>query len=129
MPGVDTSALHRAFLPAFGTRPRGFRSPGRINLIGEHTDCNDGYVLPAAIAPGAYLALSPRDDARRLALGGDLTRVDLAPAGRQQFDTHAGLRDIYEVSCPEAGLPVEQTPAWPGLSGGRRMSGGLGDAP
>ena len=38
------------------------RSPGRINLIGEHTDYNEGYVLPAAIDKAAYLALTPRDD-------------------------------------------------------------------
>ena len=34
------------------------RSPGRINLIGEHTDYNEGYVLPAAIDKAAYLALT-----------------------------------------------------------------------
>ena len=33
------------------------RSPGRINLIGEHTDYNDGYVLPAAIDKAAYVAI------------------------------------------------------------------------
>src|SRR5690242_6100971 len=38
------------------------RSPGRINLIGEHTDYNEGYVLPAAIDKAAYLALTPRTD-------------------------------------------------------------------
>jgi galactokinase len=38
------------------------RSPGRINLIGEHTDYNDGYVLPAAIDKAAYIVISPRND-------------------------------------------------------------------
>jgi galactokinase len=38
------------------------RSPGRINLIGEHTDYNDGYVLPAAIDKAAYIAITPRND-------------------------------------------------------------------
>lgn len=37
-------------------------SPGRINLIGEHTDYNEGFVLPAAIDKAAYLALTPRED-------------------------------------------------------------------
>ena len=37
-------------------------SPGRINLIGEHTDYNMGFVLPAAIDKGAYVALSKRND-------------------------------------------------------------------
>jgi galactokinase len=38
------------------------RSPGRINLIGEHTDYNDGYVLPAAIDKAAYVAITARND-------------------------------------------------------------------
>lgn len=38
------------------------RSPGRINIIGEHTDYNDGFVLPAAIDKAAYLVISLRDD-------------------------------------------------------------------
>ncbi len=38
------------------------RSPGRINLIGEHTDYNEGFVLPAAIDKAAYIALTPRTD-------------------------------------------------------------------
>ena len=38
------------------------RAPGRINLIGEHTDYNDGFVLPAAIDKAIYFAVSKRDD-------------------------------------------------------------------
>ena len=38
------------------------RSPGRINLIGEHTDYNNGFVLPAAIDKAAYIAVTPRND-------------------------------------------------------------------
>ncbi len=40
------------------------RSPGRVNLIGEHTDYNDGFVLPMAINRAAFIALSPRTDSR-----------------------------------------------------------------
>jgi galactokinase len=40
------------------------RSPGRINIIGEHTDYNEGYVLPAAIDKAIYVAVSKRDDDR-----------------------------------------------------------------
>jgi galactokinase len=38
------------------------RAPGRINLIGEHTDYNDGYVLPASIDKAIYFAIAPRPD-------------------------------------------------------------------
>lgn len=38
------------------------RSPGRINIIGEHTDYNGGFVLPAAIDKAAYIAMALRDD-------------------------------------------------------------------
>ena len=42
------------------------RSPGRINLIGEHTDYNQGFVLPAAIDKAAYISLTLRQDDRIL---------------------------------------------------------------
>jgi galactokinase len=38
------------------------RSPGRVNIIGEHTDYNEGFVLPAAINKAAYIAISLRND-------------------------------------------------------------------
>lgn len=38
------------------------KSPGRINIIGEHTDYNDGYVLPAAIDKGVYIGIEERND-------------------------------------------------------------------
>lgn len=43
------SSLGEAFSRLFGGEPAYFRAPGRVNLIGEHTDYNDGYVMPAAI--------------------------------------------------------------------------------
>ena len=50
------------FEELFGTKPIVVRSPGRINIIGEHTDYNEGFVLPAAIDKAAYIAISLRND-------------------------------------------------------------------
>ena len=49
----------------FGVEPIGtWSAPGRVNLIGEHTDYNDGFVLPFAIQHRTHVALGVRDDAR-----------------------------------------------------------------
>ncbi len=59
--------LRSRFEIEYGRPPRIYRAPGRVNLIGEHTDYNDGFVLPAAIDFYTWVALSPRAD-RTLAL-------------------------------------------------------------
>jgi galactokinase len=54
---------HEAFVSAYGREPTLFvAAPGRVNLIGEHTDYNDGFVLPAAIDRHIVLAVAPRED-------------------------------------------------------------------
>ncbi len=50
------------FLEKFVVQPAIFRSPGRINILGEHTDYNEGFVLPAAINKNIYVAISKRTD-------------------------------------------------------------------
>jgi len=62
-PPSDTpEELREAFHQAFGAWPRLFRAPGRVNLIGEHTDYNDGFVMPAAIERSVWVGISPRSD-------------------------------------------------------------------
>jgi galactokinase len=50
------------FAKLFGESPRIFRAPGRTNLIGEHTDYNDGFVMPAAIEFHTWVAAGRRSD-------------------------------------------------------------------
>ncbi|MES9608390.1 galactokinase [Actinomadura sp. NPDC000929] len=58
-----SGALSEAFAEAFGRAPEGvWRAPGRVNLIGEHTDYNDGFVLPFALPHGVSVAAARRDD-------------------------------------------------------------------
>lgn len=57
--------LQKAFTEQFGTASEGlFFSPGRVNLIGEHTDYNGGHVFPCAISLGTYAAVKKRPDQR-----------------------------------------------------------------
>jgi galactokinase len=83
--------VHHAFSQHFQAAPAFIaRAPGRVNLIGEHTDYNDGFVLPMAIDRETLIALRPRDD-RRIIVHlldfdqqaefslDDLTRIDSSP--------------------------------------------------
>ncbi len=59
--GIAPQVIEK-FKSIFGGQPIVIRSPGRVNLIGEHTDYNNGFVLPAAIDKAIYMAISPRKD-------------------------------------------------------------------
>ncbi|MEJ2502915.1 MAG: galactokinase [Gemmatimonadota bacterium] len=65
---LDTGVRDRvveAFRREYGEAPTWVvRAPGRVNLIGEHTDYNDGFVLPLALERAVWLALRPRPDGR-----------------------------------------------------------------
>lgn len=56
--------LISSFQEVFQTneRPKVYLSPGRVNLIGEHTDYNGGYVFPCALSVGTYIVIRPRED-------------------------------------------------------------------
>src|SRR5690606_34568694 len=55
------SSVKTAFINTFKTEPLLIFSPGRINIIGEHTDYNDGFVFPAAINKGIVAAFDKSD--------------------------------------------------------------------
>ncbi|HEU4477513.1 MAG TPA: galactokinase, partial [Pyrinomonadaceae bacterium] len=59
---VDLQALRNTFRERYETEPRLFSAPGRVNLIGEHTDYNAGFVLPIAANLRTYVAAAVRSD-------------------------------------------------------------------
>ena len=102
-------AVHEAYRTLTGSDPDGiWRAPGRINLIGEHTDYNDGFVLPFALPQAAYLAAGRRDDGVIRVTSVDLneqfetTLDDLAP---NNDGWHAYLAGVF-WALREAGHDV-----------------------
>ena len=61
------STIVERFRERFGASPRVYRAPGRVNLIGEHTDYNDGFAMPAAIEFYCWVAVGKRED-RKLSI-------------------------------------------------------------
>ncbi|WP_373514824.1 galactokinase [Persicitalea sp.] len=82
-----------AFTQKYQQTPRLFRSPGRINLIGEHTDYNDGFVLPASVDKAVYFAIAPRED--------DLVQLEAVD-----------LNETYEFQLGDLTKPEQQWPVY-----------------
>lgn len=83
--------LVQKFQSHFNAKP-GFivRAPGRVNLIGEHTDYNDGFVLPMAIDREVWIALRPRADSTvRIASLDISTRLDTSLGAESAFELHS----------------------------------------
>lgn len=63
MTTLSAARVSELFEASFGFKPlTTVKAPGRVNIIGEHTDYNGGFVLPAAINYNTFIALAPRDD-------------------------------------------------------------------
>ncbi|WP_416483169.1 galactokinase [Streptomyces sp. CL12] len=99
------------FAELYGARPQGvWAAPGRVNLIGEHTDYNDGFVMPFALPHQALAAVSRRDDGLLRLHSADMAggvvelRLDtLAPGGDPAWTAYpAGV--VWALR--EAGHPV-----------------------
>jgi galactokinase len=82
------------FRELFGAPARVAWAPGRVNLIGEHTDYNDGFVLPMALERGIAVAFAPRADRRLRAFAtaldehAELALDALAPPGGHGFSSY-----------------------------------------
>lgn len=86
MNSILINHLTKNYFDAFNKKPLLVFSPGRINLIGEHTDYNNGFVLPAAINKGIYAALE-KSEANYC----KITAMDLD----ESFNCN--LKDIYPI--------------------------------
>jgi galactokinase len=84
--------LKEKFIKSYGSQPLIIKSPGRVNIIGEHTDYNEGLVLPAAIDKAAYIAVSLREDNEI-----HLTALDLKETFCTTIET---LKPIGEINWP-----------------------------
>lgn len=63
---MELQALHEKFQSLFNTEGIVYTSPGRINLIGEHTDYNGGFVLPGAIDKAMFCIIKPNDTSDKI---------------------------------------------------------------
>jgi len=93
-PYAIPSRLAHLFSARFSAKPRTFRAPGRVNLIGEHTDYNDGFVLPSAIDLYTWTAIAPRRDHRlhvfseNLGEAAEIDLTDSAPKARDHWSDY-----------------------------------------
>lgn len=99
-------ALHGRLSELTHAPVRVFRAPGRVNLIGEHTDYNEGFVFPAAIQFYIWVAISPRED-RKLVLRSenfeDVIEFDLDQAGGKATGRWSDYMEGVAVTLEAAG--------------------------
>ena len=103
-----------------------FRSPGRINLIGEHTDYNNGFVLPASVDKAVYFVIEPREDDQVILHAADLDETysfavtDLTKPDRSWSHYQIGIiEQIYKKGLKIGGFQTTfggDVPVGAGLS-------------
>lgn len=103
-----------AFTGLYGYEPNGLWSaPGRVNLIGEHTDYNEGFVLPFAINLRTVLALGTRED-RRLRIGSafadEIAEIDLDELSPDRLDGWSAYPLGVAWALGQLGADLEAVP-------------------
>jgi galactokinase len=126
MTGADLRArVVREFEQRFGAPPTLLaRAPGRVNLIGDHTDYNDGFVLPMAIDRSVWIALRPRDDRRVVVYSLDFAERAGFDLGAEMSSALTGgarkgwIEYVHGVawSLRDAGYPLGR--GWDGVAAG-----------
>jgi galactokinase len=108
--------LQTSFRQRFGVEPQFIaRAPGRVNLLGEHVDYNDGFVMPAAIDRATYVAFSPADSDRTTLVAADFAEETSFTLKSMAVKTSADGAPLAEWAkypagvlwaLTEAGLPA-----------------------
>lgn len=83
-----TEKILTKFNELFDGNPSLYASPGRVNLIGEHTDYNEGFVLPGAIDKAIYLAIRPNQTSSINAFSLDYDQLVSFVPSREKLDEH-----------------------------------------
>ena len=131
----EIEIVEKKFREVFKEKPLLLRSPGRVNLIGEHTDYNMGFVLPGAIDKSIYYAITPRTDNICKIVAADLqdsfefTLDDLKKSDKKWPDYLTGVVDqflkaghvVKGFNCAFGG----DIPIGAGLSSSAAVEGGL----
>jgi len=106
---MTVEEITNAFVRLFGAQPRIYRAPGRVNLVGEHTDYNEGFVMPMAIDFSTYVAMTERDD-RILRIYSDTfkeeTSMDLARAPKRGRNHWSDYPFGVAIKLQEAGHAI-----------------------
>jgi galactokinase len=102
---IDSRSMREAFIRRFGRPPKLFRAPGRVNVIGGHTDYNDGFVLPTTTALYTWIGIAPRADRILRAFSrrfDSVQEVDLGQITKRRdgdwFEYVKGVASILEAS-------------------------------
>ena len=97
---MEIKSLQEKFKLLYGTSGSLYTSPGRINLIGEHTDYNGGFVLPGAIDKAMYCEIKTNGTDKVKAYALDLAESEEFGLGENDLPTKSWAKYIYGV-CRE----------------------------
>jgi len=97
---MDTTKIREKFESLYGSSGELYTSPGRVNLIGEHTDYNGGFVLPGAIDKAMYCEIKPNGTDKVRAYALDLSESAEFGLGEKDIPSKSWAKYIYGI-CRE----------------------------